>query len=214
MITLRSILSEIDDTNNMPNQDLVDRMAKSKGYIHQTYRGDTHDGRIFNYTRKERREYGIFTTPIKEVAAVYAGDRTKGEPRRFYVKASNILDLTKDTLENMKWVQSWGEGFDDWIDRQSGDKIDAWYALEGGRMFDYEGDWSSYRWMDIQRTADHQGYDAIILPDHDSKAGIFPSFVVFDEKNIKLADTATYDDKDQLIPLEQRFNYSSNDIRY
>lgn len=211
MIKLKQLLVE-NDMGMTPS--LIKKLAHAKGYTIQTYRGDTDSGHIYSYTRKERREYGVFTTPLREVAAIYAGDRYKGEPRLFYVKAPKVLDLTKDSLDNMRWVQKWGESFDEWIDRETGEEVDAWHVLEGGRMFDYEGDWSSERWMDIQATAHHEGYDAIVLPDFDSKHGIFPSLVVFDEKNLKLADVATYDDKEQLISPEQRFDSSSSDIRY
>jgi hypothetical protein len=212
MIKLRHLLYEIENQeNNSPDREDVMNAAKSKGYNHFTFRGDINAERITSYTMKERREYGIFTTPIRHVARVYARDKS---PRGFYVKAHRILDLTKDTIENMKWVIEWGKKFSPWNDPQSGEDIDAWYALEGGRMFDFEGDWSCYRWKDIQRTADNQGYDAIILPDFDSTVGIFPSFVIFNEKNLKLADTVTYDDSKSPIPLEQRFNSQSSDIRY
>lgn len=213
MIKLRELLTETDVEVVSTPSDVI-RMARANGYIHKTYRGDIDAGSIVNYNRKERREYGIFTTPVKEVAAVYAGDRRKSQPRQFLVRAPKILDLTKDTIENMKWVQKWGESFDEWRDPQSGEEVDAWWILSGGRLFDYEGNWSSERWMDIQGTADSEGYDAIILPDYDGKVGIFPSFVIFDEKNLKLADTITYDDNKQPIPLEKRFNKESNDIRY
>lgn len=212
MIKLRHLIIE----NEEPSIEMADliRMAKSKGYIHQTFRGDIDAGEIFNYTPKERREYGIFTTPYKEVAAIYAGSRKPASPRRFFVRAEKILDLTKDSLQNMKWVNTWGEGFDEWHDPQSGEEITPWEVLEGGRLFDYEGDWSSNRWKDIQQTAHNYGYDVVILPDYDSNVGIFPSMVVFDEKNLKLADLVTYDDHNQPIPLDQRFNKITDDIRY
>lgn len=114
----------------------------------------------------------------------------------------------------MKWVMAWGQRYDDWRDPQSGEETNAWDVLSGGRMFDYEGDWSTERWMDIQFWAEHKGYNAIILPDYDSDIGIFPSFVIFDERNIKLSDPITYDDNENPIPLEKRFDSSSPDIRY
>ena len=215
MILLKHLLYEVDIGEPItPEYEDVIRTAKSKGYVHQTYRGDTFAGEIFNYSSKERREYGIFTTPVKEIAAVYAGDRSKGIPRLFYVKAPRVLDLTIDSMENMKWVQKWGERFDEWRDPQTGEEVDAWYILEGGRMFDYEGDWSTERWKDIQKEAHRQGYDAVILPDYDSRNGIFPSFVVFDERNLKLAAPVTYDDQQQPIPLDKRFDDKTDDIRY
>ena len=205
MIKIRPLL---EDANAM---EAIRELAQSKGFVHVTYRGDIDADRINTYSPKERREHGIFTTPMKEAAAVYARDK---EPRMFYVKAKKILDLTKDTMEHMRWVMKWGESFDDWTDRQSGEPTDAWSELSGGRMFDYEGDWSTERWIDIQATAESQGYDAIILPDHDNHLGIFPSFVVFDEKNLKLADPITYDDNEQPILVQHRFNAASDDIRY
>jgi len=199
MIKLKDLLL-LEDISNNSN---IKNYAKSKGYTHETYRGDIDANNIFSYTKRERREYGIFTTPIKEIAAAYSRNK---EPRKFYVKANKILNLMKDSMENMKWVQKWGESFDEWVDRQSGEKTDAWSVLSGGQMFDYEGDWSSERWMDIQMTAENNGYDAVILPDYDNSFGIFPSFVIFDEHNIKLAESD--------IPIEHRFNKLLDDIRY
>lgn len=40
------------------------------------------------------------------------------------------------------------------------------------------------------------------------------SYIVFNPSQIKLAEHITYDDKNQIIPLSQRFNENSNDIRY
>jgi|FAXJ01.1.fsa_nt_gi hypothetical protein len=203
MIKLKSALLEEEDPR-------IKKLAHARGYAYETYRGDTDAGRIYAYTRKERREYGIFTTTDKEVAAVYARDK---DPRRFYVRAPKILNLMEDSLKNMMWVKKWGESFDEWRDPQTGEEVDAWYILEGGRMFDYEGDWSSHRWRDIQASADSDGYDAVILPDTDHRR-VFPSFVVFDERNLKLADSMTYDDEKNPIPYHHRFDSSLDDIRY
>lgn len=203
MIKLKHLLRESEDPR-------VKKLAVARGYTLETYRGDVDADRIYSYSPRERREHGIFTTVDKEVAAVYARDK---EPRKFYVRAPKILDLTHDSLANMKWVNKWGEVWGEWRDPQSGEEVDAWYILEGGRMFDYEGDWSSERWMDLQATAESEGYDAVILPDTDHRR-IFPSFVVFDEHNLKLADAITYDDNKNPIPFEKRFDRTSDDIRY
>ena len=204
---LKSLLYEYH--NNDSHQ--VAQSAQAKGYTYKSYRGDRTYDEITIYSPKDRREHGIFTTPVKEIAATYARGDT---PRLFYIKAPKLLDLTIDSIENMRWVEKWAESFDDWRDRQSGEEMSAWDILSGGQMFDYEGNWSSERWMDIQATAENQGYDAVVLPDYDSSYGIFPSFVVFDEHNLKLADETTYDDRKTPIPVEQRFNEKIDDIRY
>ncbi len=112
MIKLKLLLKEMSITDND-----VFTYAKSKGYSYLTYRGDTDADQIFSYGKKERREYGIFTTTVKEIAAKYSKNKN---PRKFYVRAPKLLDLTNDTIQNMKWVQKWGESFDEWIDRQRG----------------------------------------------------------------------------------------------
>lgn len=40
------------------------------------------------------------------------------------------------------------------------------------------------------------------------------SYIVFSPEQIKLADPVTYDDDGDVIPLSERFNPNSNDIRY
>ena len=211
MIKLSALICEEFDNDDAS---AIARLARARGYTYKSYRGDIDADEILSYSKKERREYGIFTTPIKEIAAVYAGSRIKGEPRLFYIRAPKMLNLMDDTLENMKWVNRWGEIFDDWRDPRSGEEMTAWDILSGGQLFDYEGNWSSERWMDIQGTADSEGYDAVVLPDYDSTYGIFPSLVVFDEKNLKLADETTVDDNGTPIPPVKRFDASTDDIRY
>jgi hypothetical protein len=215
MIKLRSLLKESEDYDIVNrDQSSVAQLARSRGYVYRSYRGDSLAGEIFNYSPKERREHGIFTTPIKDVAKTYAGGQFKSDPRLFYIKASKLLNLTDDTLPNMHWVEKWAESFDEWIDKTSGDPMSAWDILQSGQLFDYEGTWSAERWMDLQATAENDGYDAVILPDYDSSHGVFPSLVVFDEKNLKLADLETFDDNKRSIPLELRFNEKTDDIRY
>ena len=189
----------------------VKRLASARGYTIETYRGDADADEIHVYTRKERVEHGLFTTPVLEAAKIYARDNN---PRKFYVRAPKLLDLTKDTLENMMWVKKWGETWEPWRDPGTGEAVDAWDILEGGRMFDYEGNWSRERWIDIQATAQSEGFDAIVLPDFDSDLGVFPSLIIFDERNIKLADTMTFDDERHPIPFHLRFDKTSDDIGY
>jgi proteasome lid subunit RPN8/RPN11 len=195
-------------------QRMVDEAALRAGYDRETFRGDSMPDDIVVYEPRDRREVGIFTTPVREIADVYAGGRLSNTSRRFYVRAPKVLDLTQDSLANMRWVNKWSESFDEWIDRQSGEERSAWDILQDGRMFDYEGDWSAERWGDLQATAELEGYDAVVLPDYDNGRGVFPSLVVFDSNNLKLADPVTRDDAGNVIPLSQRFDTASDDIRY
>ena len=140
------------------------------------YRGEQSGDDFPVFDRRKTRERGFFFTPEREIAAGYAKD---GEPRAFVLAADRVLDLTKDTIANRQWVEKWAESFDDWTDRRSGEPIDAFSVLEGGGMFDYEGDWAGERWKDLQASAEAAGFDAVILPDLDNETGVFPSVVVF-----------------------------------
>ena len=53
-----------------------------------------------------------------------------------------------------------------------------------------------------------RGYDGVIQSEDGDEA------VVFDSKQIKLADTVTYDKNNKPIPLSERFNKTEPDIRY
>ncbi len=60
MVKLKHILCEGTEDHR------VKRLAEARGYRHETYRGDTDDGNIFVYSRKERREHGISPLLLKK----------------------------------------------------------------------------------------------------------------------------------------------------
>lgn len=187
----------------------VEQAARAAGYTLRVWRGDS--TRFSEFDPRRRREFGVFTTPVKDVADKYAGKL--GESRPYYVKPGRLLDLTKETPANTKWVNKWGKeaGFD-FVDRETGETVTPWDALQSGRLFDWEGDWSSERWKDIQATAKQAGYDTVILPDYDSEVGIFPSVVVLTETNIKSADPETFNESGEPVPLTERFNTATRKI--
>ena len=145
------------------------------------YRGEQSGERFERFDRSRTRERGFFFTPQRGVAAGYDRDE---DPRAFVIAAERVLDLTRDTPANRRWVDNWGKSFDSWVDRASGENIDPFTVLEGGRLFDYEGNWSSERWRDIQASAEADGYDAVVLPDYCGKAGVFPAVVAFRPEQI------------------------------
>ena len=62
--------------------------------------------------------------------------------------------------------------------------------------------------------AARNGYDSITFVDVDD-GGLTTVDVVFDpQRNAKSADTITYDDEGNIIPISMRFNQDNNDIRY
>ena len=63
--------------------------------------------------------------------------------------------------------------------------------------------------------AEQNGYDsAIIEVDTDNELVADTFYVVFNTEQIKSADPVTYDDNGKLIPISERFDTGSKDIRY
>ena len=63
-----------------------------------------------------------------------------------------------------------------------------------------------------------EGYDGIIIKNTDYDTRFFGEhnnqYLVFDSNQVKSAETVTYDDNGNIIPLSERFNKSNDDIRY
>jgi len=121
------------------------------------------------------------------------------------VKADKVLDLQNPSLDGIRWIQAWGENYDEWTDRYSGEPTTAYDSLMGGGLFDYEGDWSSRRWRDLQRTAKNEGFSVLIAPDSDRNTNEPISTIVLKEENIKLADAVLLNDSGEPIPPSKRF---------
>jgi predicted nucleotidyltransferase/8-oxo-dGTP pyrophosphatase MutT (NUDIX family) len=191
-------------------QRLVDEAAKAAGYVHEVFRGDRDADGIFEYHRKDRANYGIFTTQNRGIADSYA----RGKARRFYVRAPKVLDLTDEgDVEAARWTNEWGKTYDEWVDRQSGEELTPFDAVLHGTLYDYEGDWSMERWTDLQATAHADGYDAVVVPDWHRHEGENVSLVVFDANNIKLADAVVKGGDGEIVPPSKRFDSSSPDVR-
>lgn len=75
----------------------------------------------------------------------------------------------------------------------------------------------------VSKFAKDKGYDSVIIKnirdnggrnhkiDFDEKADIY---MIFNPNNVKSADTVTYDENGDVIPLSERFNTEDNDLRY
>ena len=91
-------------------------------------------------------------------------------------------------------------------------KGSAYNSIEhGGERHD------TYEWAAI---AQEKGYDGVIFKnirdgvDYGAMQEPVDEYVAFDSNQIKSADPVTYDDNGNVIPLRERFNSGSEDIRY
>lgn len=82
---------------------------------------------------------------------------------------------------------------------------------------------NTFTTREIAEFAQEQGYDGVIFKDitdnggnnikikSDTKSDIF---VIFNPNQVKSADTVTYNDQGEVIPLSERFDENDSDIRY
>jgi hypothetical protein len=68
--------------------------------------------------------------------------------------------------------------------------------------------WDEYE-AKMQDQLIQEGYNSVVLPNDNGN-----NFIVFQPNQIKSADPIVKDDAGNIIPLSQRFNHKSNDIRY
>jgi hypothetical protein len=66
---------------------------------------------------------------------------------------------------------------------------------------------------DVMQWAEANGYNSVVFDDP-SSTGEPLSYVVFNSNQIKSADPITYDDNGNIIPLSQRFQDTTDDIRF
>ena len=176
-------------------QALVDEAAKAAGYnVGPVYHGSIAGEVPMMF---DKRDISFFTTN-KETAKVYAG--TAGKVGRFYIQTSKLLEAygPKDILKLLP--------------RELRERHKAatysWEVLKDKDLPDL------YEDSDVIESLSDAGYDGLRIHDdvvtkngrlerHDT-----PSLAVFNPSQIKSADPFTS------VPLEQRFQPTSPDIRY
>lgn len=172
------------------------------------YRGESgYDREYSEFDRNKTNENAFFFTPNRAVAEIYA--KKGSDPRAFFVRAGNLLDLTRLDQDSERFIREWAKRWGDWVDRETGEEVDPVEVVESGRLFDWEGDWSGKRWKDLQATIENAGYDGAILPDYDSQNGVFPAYIVFSPNQIKSVENqGTWSREDANIFRQSAFHGS------
>lgn len=199
-------LAKNPETNQTELQKMVDEAAKEAGYNIKAYHGTP------NGTFNVFKDWQYFTEN-KEYADNYQNQgassngykKTADNPKTYdvYISAKNIFDTRKQKCHKIfmeEFYQQWGngaplseKGLPDWTDGEDlveffedkGYDFDAIYLDEGGTG----------------------GYGEDV-----KSRGV--SLVVKKSAQIKSADTVTYDDNGEIIPLSERFNSDNDDIRF
>lgn len=122
----------------------------------------------------------------------YSYGMIPGDARQFRLKADALYPIALQTLQD--------ELLNEYI---SEDAIEQYS----------DGEYSAIREAAEEYAAEMQrmGYSGLKV--QDSELG-GTSYVVFDPEQIKSADAVVYDDNGEVIPLSERFNSKSRDVRY
>lgn len=129
---------------------------------------------------------------------------------KYFLKAQNPLVIEKD----FDWEF---ESFDDWRpdDDKYYDDINIYVYFEknlGWETMVYDENGNPDHGKSIKKIINEHGYDCIIYKNEREDVGKY-SIAMFNPCHIKLACNTT-DDNGQQIPLNQRFNTSTKDVRY
>lgn len=190
-------------------QRLVDEVAKKNGYTIKAYHGTRSTFDKFsrgkqgeNYKGYLRFGAGFYFTPSAEEAKQWIKRNAPGDPNvmSVYLKADRILDANSPIREATKDLIAQGYS-----------KLDAEFITERvSRYIDHLIGELGYTNEEVQDQLISYGYDAIDAT-IDGKSG---EYIVFYPEHIKSADAVTYDDNSNVIPLSERFNEGTDNIRY
>lgn len=107
---------------------------------------------------------GFFFAEVKQQADQYAARGT--DTRAFHLAAFKVLDLTDPYQEDAcNFLHAYAGEFEEWVDRFSGEPCDIHALIDGGYLYDYEGNGSGDRWNYLFRFANGMGYDAVRVLD-------------------------------------------------
>ena len=185
-------MSAVKNKDMEAAQKMVDEAAKSAGYTIRSYHGTL---------AKD------FTAFVKEMI----GSRFSFDDRGFFF--INKKNIAQDYATSEFDSSRKGRVLDVYLKVEKPLIVDKKFVTrEGlGNVFsddDVIGVWDSYNAYFLEE-ADKHSSDGIIIDDGSTKMT-----VVFEPNQIKSAETITYDDAGEVIPLSSRFNSATNDMRY
>ena len=188
-------LAKNPEENRESLQKMVDEAAKEAGYIRKVFHG-TGNG---NFNVFKRSINGTYTSTSEEIAGTYG---------------KRVLSLYGK--EGMKILNVDAKNAPHFSIASENIPLDfSEYPLLRGKR--------TYKTDEITSIANREGYDVVVLRNvHDvsfmgSKIygdGISTDVIYFEQNMLKLSDPVTYDYNGNVIPLSERFNSRSNDIRF
>lgn len=146
--------------------------------------GDVMDFSEFKYRPTAEKLIDVFGEDVMKKRL----NKYSSEARQALEDGDSLEDVLSRTLDEGGWLQE---------DTDATKNVPELQVLQGMGLLD--------------KYLEHYGKNVVSY--NDAEAG-GKTYVVFDSNKIKSADPVTYDDAGNIIPLSQRFNQASPDIRF
>ena len=199
--------------------EMLDAAAIAAGYDTKAFHG-TEKG--FNVFQADYRTGGNFFTPQEDAAKAYADAQSSGNGGVVIPVYLNLGKTFEIDAKGSQWdevpveweVDSREDDYDEFFDSYGDAEREALKHPDAVISSSGISDTN-----DIAKRAKNDGYDSVIIrnmydPGDSSFDSMQDDIVIFTPSRIKSAEPFTFDDDGDLIPLSQRFNPESDDIRF
>lgn len=199
--------------------EMLDAAAIAAGYDTKAFHG-TEKG--FNVFQADYRTGGNFFTPQEDAAKAYADAQSSGNGGVVIPVYLNLGKTFEIDAKGSQWdevpveweVDSREDDYDEFFDSYGDAEREALKHPDAVISSSGISDTN-----DIAKRANNDGYDSVIIrnvydPGDSSFDSMQDDIVIFTPSRIKSAEPFTFDDDGDLIPLSQRFNPESDDIRF
>ncbi len=207
----REYMAAVQAGDTAKAQRMVDSAAKAAGYtVGPVWHGT--DAK-FNEFRERRRSrpnemfsFGFHFTPSESFALRY------GAARPAYLKVNNPLDVERVVRRDEQDAK--------WVSKAAPDRV--WFPDQGSSVTYLRNALDAIPTKKAKKAIQDAGYDAIAYKAVFSEIDAYGrrpvaeanTVIVFSPSQIKSADPITRDDAGDVIPLSQRFQPESPDIRF
>ena len=196
-------------------QKMVDEAAKKAGYNSPVlYHGSPSFGFTQIYTKKSNDHISFFATDSMQTAGTYSGTST----------VRNIGDTSESSLGMYQFYANTDGMVEFDAKGAESNHIALGQAEKDYNDFVYGSSWYSFATAkQLAKYAKQKGYTGVIIKNvvdaanPQSRKTLSPAnvYIFFSpQSQLKSADPVTYDDNGNVIPLSERFQTTSPDIRY
>lgn len=210
-----SYMAAVEDGDTETLQRMVEKAAREAGFDSpKLYHGTNTFGFTSIDTKKSNDRVSFFATDSLETASTYSGTnrvREIGEQSasslgiyQFYANTEGMLETDADGAEsNHIKLDGIEKKFNDFMMTKS------WKTHATAKQLAKYAKQSGYSGVIIKNVID------TATPESRSAANTSTVYIFFDpQKQLASADTVTYDDDGNVVPLSERFSSESTDIRY